>query len=394
MAGARWVNAVPAWCFDEAGVPRPRGEELHGSDVPFHLVAGRSGPSRTYARDHGMLEVDMPRLVARLRSDAEEKSATFVDEARVIGVDAERVTTTLGVFRGRFVVDATGYAGVELLGRDPLHSVSLCVAAQELRRVTDVSAAKAFFRVHDVTPGEAICFTAVAGGYSVVNVRLDGDAVSILTGSIPALGHASGRKMLDSFVADHRWIGETIQGGARAIPLGRPRDRLVRGRHALAGDAACQVFPAHGSGIAPGLLAAKLLVASIVETDALETYEREWHRGFGGVCAGYEMFRRFSETLRVDDLAFLLDHGVMNERMVRRGLEERMPEAVGANEALTIARGLARRPALARGLAASTSRMFAMRAAYAAFPSERKLRGAWERGLRVIEGAGTGSTTA
>ena len=53
-------------------------------------------------------------------------------------------------------------------------------------------------------------------------------------------------------------------GGQRAIPLGRPHDTLASDRVALVGDAARQVFSAHGSGIGAGMVAARMLVDAIV----------------------------------------------------------------------------------------------------------------------------------
>ena len=40
QAGARWVNGVAQWLLDAAEIPQPTGDELHGEDGPFHLIAG------------------------------------------------------------------------------------------------------------------------------------------------------------------------------------------------------------------------------------------------------------------------------------------------------------------------------------------------------------------
>jgi glycine/D-amino acid oxidase-like deaminating enzyme len=39
-AGARWVNGVAGWMFDEAGLARPSGDELIAEGGAFHLIAG------------------------------------------------------------------------------------------------------------------------------------------------------------------------------------------------------------------------------------------------------------------------------------------------------------------------------------------------------------------
>jgi menaquinone-9 beta-reductase len=68
-AGARWVNGVPEWTFDESGIEPPRGEELRGRGHAFHIVSGW-GPQRVVLREQELLEVDMRLLVARLQQRA------------------------------------------------------------------------------------------------------------------------------------------------------------------------------------------------------------------------------------------------------------------------------------------------------------------------------------
>ncbi|AKF05938.1 hypothetical protein [Sandaracinus amylolyticus] len=73
-AGAQWINAVPRWCFDDARIAQPRGAELVGDEVPYHFVAGEG---HVVVRDHGVLELDMHLLVARLQQDARDAGATL-----------------------------------------------------------------------------------------------------------------------------------------------------------------------------------------------------------------------------------------------------------------------------------------------------------------------------
>src|SRR5690606_37848233 len=115
-AGARWVNGVPAWAFDETDLPRPVRPELRGDGAPFHLVVGW-GPDRLTVERHGVLEVDMRALTDRLQRLAAAAGATFVGDARVTGFDgAERLDTTAGPFRARLAfVDASGLGGAGLL---------------------------------------------------------------------------------------------------------------------------------------------------------------------------------------------------------------------------------------------------------------------------------------
>lgn len=323
-AGARWVNGVSAAHFDAAGIARPEGSELRGAGGLFHLVAGW-GPKRVRVARSAVLEVDMRALGARLRALAGDAGAELLGEVSVGTFDGRALDSSAGLLRARYFVDASGLAGARLLGQPRVPREDLCAAAQEVRRVRDPRAARAYFERHAVAPGDTLCFTGIAGGYSIVNVRLEGDEVSLLTGSIPALGHPSGRQLLDDFVAGEPWIGEVVFGGARPIPLRAPLARLASENVALIGDAGCQVFAAHGSGIGPGLVAARLLAEALARGDGPRGYAAEWHRRYGRLFGAYDWFRRFSSLLGAADLELLLDSGLLDDESARAGLEQRLP---------------------------------------------------------------------
>ncbi len=324
-AGARWVNGVPRWMFAEACVDEPRGEERVGYGHPFHLVAGR-GPTRVTVRKHDVLDVDMRLLVARLQQGAREAGADLRGEVTVHGLEDGALSTSAGTLRARWFVDASGLAGARLLGQPRPALTDVCTAAQEVRAVRDPAGAHAFFAQHEVEPLSTLCFTAVAGGYSIVNVRLDGDRVSLLTGSIPVAGHPSGARLLASFVAEQPWIGQVLFGGARAIPLRLPR-QLARGRVALLGDAGSQVFSAHGSGIGVGLIAARQLSDALTRGEEPEGYARAFWRRWGVLLGTYDVFRRVSQRLGARQVAWMMRSGIISEKSARTALEQRLPLA-------------------------------------------------------------------
>jgi flavin-dependent dehydrogenase len=327
-SGARWVNGVPRWMFAEAGLDEPRGDERLGFGHAFHLVAGR-GPERVVVREHDLLDVDMRLLVARLQRGALDAGADLRGEVTVHGVAAGALQTSAGELRARWLVDASGLAGARLLGQERIDPTDVCAAAQQVRVVRDAAAARAFLERHEVEPRATLCFTSVAGGYSIVSVRVDGDRVSLLTGSIPALGNPGGLRLLESFVAEQSWIGETLFGGARAIPLRRPR-LLARGPVALLGDAGCQVFSAHGSGIGIGLVAARELGDVLARGGTTEQYAREFRARWGMLLGTYDVFRRLSQRLSARQVAWMMRARILSEKSVRTGLEQRLPLAIPA----------------------------------------------------------------
>lgn len=343
-AGARWVNGVAAWMFDEAELERPRGDELVGEGHAFHLIAGW-GPEKVTMRNHGVLEVDMRKLVERLQTGAQKAGARLIGEARVEGFDGDELATSIGKVSARYYVDASGLSGARLLDQPQVERRDLCAAAQEVRHVRNLDEARAWFVSQGVTPGDTLCFTGIAGGYSIINARLEGETIGILTGSIPADGHPSGKELLDRFVAEHPFIGDEIYGGSRAIPLRRPYEHLGKGNVALLGDAACQVFSAHGSGIGIGLIAARMLAEALADGRGPHGYTVAWHRRYGGLLATYELFRRYSQSLRIPELEAMMKAGLMDEGTVGAGLAQRLPK-VTPELALSKLLAAAREPSL------------------------------------------------
>lgn len=378
------MNGVAASAFDDAGVPRPEGEELRGGGHAFNILSGW-GPKRVVIAEHDVLDVDMRLLVARLQRLAREAGATITGGVRTGAFDGHTLESSEGTLRARWFVDATGLGGARLLRQAKVPRGDLCAAAQEVREVRDAAAARAFFARHAVRPGETLCFTGVSGGYSIVNVRLDADHVSILTGSIPAGGHKSGRELIDDFVRDNAWVGAAVFGGARPIPLRRPLDRLASDSVALVGDAACQVFAAHGSGIGAGMIAGRMLAQALANGDGPHAYAAAWQRRYGGLFAAYDAFRRFSETLRPTDLDLLMDSGMLDPEAARAGLEQRLPDVAAASLPRTIA-GLWRARRLGGGFAALGTRMAAAMALYARYPRDPARVPAWSaRAARLLD---------
>ncbi len=332
-AGARWVNGVTARQFVDAGIPLPTGDELVCDAGPFHMIANE-GPTRVRIEGqgdlgHGILDVDMRKLVSRLQTMAEEAGAIFEDDAELQSDNEElcggNVVTKKSRYKAKVVVDATGLHGRHLLNGPKVPPQHLCVAAQDVFDVKDPAAADAFFVENRVPPGEVCCFTGVEGGYSIINVRKDHDHIAVLTGSIPGLGFASGKIMLDRFVDDLAFIGKKRFGGARAIPLRRPRDVLGEARVAAIGDAGCQVFSAHGSGIGLGMVAARLLAETLSAGGSPADYSRAFLRRHGGLLAAYDLFRRFSATFSSQDLETLIQSGLFDDVTAASGMAQVWP---------------------------------------------------------------------
>jgi flavin-dependent dehydrogenase len=383
-AGAHWVNGIPNWTWDAVGLDKPLDPELRGNSQRFHLVAGMDGP-RISVEGHQSQEVDMRLLARRLRAGAESAGAEFLFDTTVNHVSDGVVDCGDLQIESEFVVDASGLGGKNLLGSERVGKRDICAAAQEVR-TCDPEAGLDFFEKNGAREHEALCFSGIAGGFSILNVHLNHDHLNILTGSVPGDGHPSGRKMLDDFVASHDWIGERQFGGSAAIPIRRPFDTLAMGRVAAVGDAACQVFPAHGSGITPQLLAAKILATNISNGDGVRGYEREYQRTWGGLSASYDVFRTFSQQLSLEDLAGLMEAGIMTPETSRTAIEQRLPDVPTPSQLKDYARGLSQQPALAARLLKIAAAMLAVRQLYRFYPEAGSLRQMWSRSVARLVG--------
>ena len=385
-AGARWVNGIPGWSFREAGFELPQGEELRGEKTPFHLVAGW-GPHRLTLLDHDVLEVDMRLLVARLQGLARDAGAELL-QGKVRGLHDDILETDLGPIQARWVVDASGMGGAGLLQRPRATPPEICVAAQEVRRVRDRQAVAEYFAANDAREGETLCYSAVAGGYSIVSVHWKGDEIALLTGSVPALGLPSGRQLLDRFASEHPWVGDVIFGGTRPIPLRLTHTRLGEGRVALVGDAACQVYAMHGSGIGAGMIAGRMVADVLADGGTPEDYNYRWQRTWGGLLAGACVFARYSAGLRSEHLVELMNSGLMAPAMSTAALDQRsLAPSVG--NVLTLLRGVLTSPRLAVELAPMVARIGATYALYAMFPKDPAKIAAFEaRALSLLPPVG------
>jgi flavin-dependent dehydrogenase len=343
--GARWVNGVPGWMFEAAGVSPPSGDELFKTGGDF-VMAPFGATRQVVHRSGGMFHVDMRQFVARQLETARRHGAEFLravaDTFRVeegaVTVDGRLPDGGSAKWRARLVVDASGLAAVvrRSVAAQPdwaerTGGADRCMAAQYQYRVADRDRLAAFLARYGARPGDDLAIPGVAGGFSTLTLftRPDLECVGMLTGSIPHLGTESGQQLVRRFERSAPWLGERLFGGAGAIPVRRPLSHLVSPRIALIGDAACQVFGAHGSGVGMGMIAAATLADNVAnEPDpgaatGLSGYERSFRRAHGGVLAAADALRRFSQRSPASLAGRALDAGLIDEETFGAALLQR-----------------------------------------------------------------------
>jgi flavin-dependent dehydrogenase len=407
-AGARWVNGVPMWMFDQASVERPRPPELRHAGR-FWIRAANS--ERRICVERGPARpVDIRKLSARLHNLARCAGVEILERAQISDTQLDRRGRLVALtaqhegesleLRASLFVDASGLAGAlrrrvpRLAGDTPrVAPADLCTAAQSVHEIGDLEAARRFLQQEGLAPGDTLCTVGAHGGFSTRNISVDPDAgeVDLLTGSIADGKHPTGPEIVALLRRAHPWIGEKLFGGAGAIPIRRPYDRLANAGVALVGNSACQVFPAHGSGTGIGMIAARTLVRSAVgyqdpgSEQALWNYQATFHRRWSGRLAFYDLVRRHSQQLDAEAVRELLDGGILTRSSQVAALDQRVPHPE-AGELIRMLPGLSRLAPTALSLARALGPAPALLAHYARFPlqsSPSALRRWSRRGARL-----------
>lgn len=416
-AGAQWLNGVPIWMLDEAGVSRPAslGERTMG---PIFSMTTPTASRRVRVTRNPVSDLDMRELGQQLADTFESApSASSYWEHDIIDVNfpndrfsslvvRDRTSNQLLRIQAKLCIDASGMNAVIRRSSPWLHAKcrtpapeNICVAAQSVFEIGDLKEARGFLGHHRIESGEILGWVGFEGGFSLLRpeVDLNHGRVSVLTGSIARREFRTGKRILDDFIAEHPWIGRQIFGGHRAIPLRRPYAHLVSPGLALLGDAASQVYSTHGSGIGIGLIAARLL-ANVVGTayagghdigaiESLWDYPKKFHRKYGGLLASSDAFRRFSQTLSVPETATLFDRGILTVGMATDALAQKSP-GVHPRETAGQLKGLVKALPLASQLLKVLGRMpamYALAARYPGSPAQSKVTvGAWEYAMTQL----------
>lgn len=414
LAGAQWHNGVLDRHFTRAGLEPPAGAERASEGGAVHLRATdpRIGPDLHVAPTVG---ADMALLGDRLRGLALGAGAELVDRVDTVDVHVDGRTGRIRSLAIRpngeaprpvtaaLVVDATGRRGIvrrhaaDLARWSPrLRNDELCSASDVHHEIVDPGGAKDFLSRHGAEPGDAVTFVGTHGGFSTVAISVSSDVehVGILVGCLANGRYSTGPRMVAEVLAAQPWIGTQIKGGSGVIPLRRPYARFTAAGIALVGDAACQVFPAHGSGIGIGLIAGTVLAEGVADADdpgdpevLWRGYQAPFQREFGGDLAGFDVLRRATTRLGGHGVDALVRSGVMDEETSRAGLEQRWVTPPPA-QALRSAGRLARQPRLAAVMVPALARAQAARSLGAHHPESVDLDALdrWDRRMQRLLG--------
>lgn len=346
--GARWINGVPLWQLEEAGLGMPSQKEVHHTGDLFSIISPLS-QHRITLNDAQLLDIDMRHFGLGLLDKAESHPnvTTYFETAfQGLNFDGHGRPVSAGTSAGetslKLIIDASGMSAivrkqVPILSRlcPQVTPQDICTAAQEVYDIADPYGAEAYLEKNGGKKGEALAFIGVAGGFSLMRVVVAPDTqhVAFLTGSRPLPGIPSGMDLIRQFVADNAWVGSRMFGGQRPIPLRRPYAALSAPGVALLGDAGSQIYSAHGSGIGISLIAAKILAETlksalnkdedIGDAEVLARYGRTFHQKYGSLLANSDASRRFSQELTQEETHILIEQRLLSPNIARDALFQR-----------------------------------------------------------------------
>ncbi|MGB6057279.1 MAG: NAD(P)/FAD-dependent oxidoreductase, partial [Microthrixaceae bacterium] len=365
--GAHWHNGVLDWQFERAGLHpaepperSPRVRRLHMFDPSGRRAFTLEDPPtvsanmsllghrlRTLAAEHGVrmfdhakdmdVRLDGDRIVSVGLRAANAEPLTAEPASHRAAADHPAASEQLQIEATLFV-DASGRHGA-LRKHSPqlsrwcptVRGDELCSASDFRFGIADQIGAKRFLDRHGASPGETITSVGNAGGFSTISITVaEGlDQVSVLVGCLADGRYGTGPRMLEAVRRSNSWIGKPGSGGSGVIPLRRPYSRFTAPGLALVGDSACQVFPAHGSGIGFGLIAGRMLADAVTASDSavdigdetvLWNYQAQFQREFGGALAAYDGLRRMTTALGSNGVGTMLSSRLVTESMTRSGL--------------------------------------------------------------------------
>jgi len=381
--------------FERVGIDPP-DKDL----IPYHPQRIRVFSSRAREAYHiDCKEYQLPvalhldRFVQKLLKEAVAAGAKFHGRYRAVaplcasgGVEGVRFDTPDGTaeIRGRIVIDATGFNAS--LSRQlpsecgivfPENERDVVSAENHLHDI-DMDAARSAVERGLAGDEENRVVVGNYGNYSTVfsTLSLKHQRAYILVGlkkayeKIMPVG-----KAIERFRTEHDYFRGEITGGGGLIRIHHPLDKPVADGFMAIGEAACHVVPIHGSGVASSLyaasLASKTAAQALKNGDTSETalwpYAAQFQRGRGRILAAFDTVRLSLEKFQENDVADMLESGLMNKEDMIKGLLVKIPMPSFASIPSRLS-GIVRNPRFVPKLAGSGITLDQVTRHYAHYP--------------------------
>jgi len=340
--------------YSRVGLPFPSGDMVAYEIERMRFISPRGRELFIFEeRDHALpVAINLDVLVKELLTQAKKAGVRFFPGTRVDGPLAEgnRVTglTCRSKARGvrrvtaRLTMDATGFSAALVrslpasFGFDfPESSRHEVSAVNRMHRLVP-NAVEGALGAGLFSPEEILARMGVAGSYSTVYSFLSkktGLAYLLVGVKRDYEGVQSARQVADSFTEKAGCFGKKIRAAAAHIRIRHSLDRLAADGFMVIGEAACTVFPMHGSGVASALItgsmaaetAARALRDNDTSTAGLWPYAAAYQRDRGRRLAAYDVTRLTIDSFSRGDTAALLEDGLMRAEDILNGLQVNEP---------------------------------------------------------------------
>lgn len=342
--GRTIIVEVQRAMFDHVGIPQSRPEEIPYREKRTRTFSKRRKECFVIEYENICTSLYLDRFARGLLSEAERAGAKFygghtaqaplVDGKRVIGARFGVGGATAEI-ASRLVIDASGFEAALVRHLQPDfgfdfedRKADIVIAENHYHEVDAEKAAEA---VRQGRQGdEEVWMRLGAYGnysteYSFLSVKER--RAYILIGFKAEYGLKPIGEIVEDFRKRAGYYGKWLYGGAGPIRVRRSLDRLVADGFMVVGEAACQVMPTNGSGVASALYAGHLaakVAAPVLKERAptagdLWSYAHQYQRGRGSVLAAHDAAKLLLDTLPNDRVADMLESGVMQADDIRSG---------------------------------------------------------------------------
>ncbi|MCX5849497.1 MAG: NAD(P)/FAD-dependent oxidoreductase [Deltaproteobacteria bacterium] len=328
-------DTIPVYAFEALGIPIPEGDELDKRMLKLKVFS----PNWKYS-----FEADLDGYIAqrrllgqRLLKYAMDAGCTLLPETEVIdpimerdfiiGIRCRGPQGTLGEYRAKIVVDASGILAVvrDRLPHSVYHNEGIIPEDTVFcyREVRDLLGSSDIIPPHDY-PG---WYCGLQNRGYFWNVPQDKGTIDIGCGVPMFPNHPDPVKVTNEFCALHPdKIGKKVYakgtGPTPCLPMRTCQPELVGNGFMLVGDAGYQVSTNSGFGvpgsIIAGKLAAEVAASAIRKGDvsrkSLWEYNVRYKKGFGATRPFADAFRILFQNVPVDEVNTCIELGLVGSK--------------------------------------------------------------------------------
>lgn len=322
--------------FARVGVKTPSGDEIPYHARAVHVASRRFKPGFTIEDTSKTVGMYLDKFVSRLLADARASGAMFFEKHRAISPISANGKVTGAVFdlagskqevKSRLVIDATGFQAALVKRLDPEMGIDFIedkndeVVAENYMHDIDAAEAEKAVRNGIAHDEEVFSRLGFAGPYSTEYsfLSLKNRHAYVLIGLKAGFMGPPIGKLMDDFKNRMGYFRERLHGGGGSIRIRHSIDKLAANGFMVIGEAACQVVPVHGSGVASALWAGHLAAEAASGAlkrgeptqEALWKYSWEYQHDRGGTLAALDVSRLTVESFTEEKVESMVENGVM-----------------------------------------------------------------------------------